>query len=46
MIGWPVDLASVKRLNDHLKDKGDEITESGLRDLFPWFVDAVDACSI
>ena len=34
-----------KRLNDHFKDKGDEVTESGLRDLFAWFTDAVDACN-
>ena len=34
-----------ERLNDHFKDKGDEVTESGLRDLFPWFTDAVDACN-
>ena len=34
-----------ERLNDHFKDKGDEATESGLRDLFPWFTDAVDACN-
>ena len=31
-------------LNDHLKGEGDKVTESGLRDLFPWFTDAVDAC--
>ena len=34
-----------ERLNDHFKDKGDEATESGLRDLFAWFTDAVDACN-
>ena len=34
-----------KRLNDHFKDKGDAVTESGLRDLFPWFTDAVAACN-
>ncbi len=34
-----------KRLNDHFKDKGDEVTESGLADLFPWFTDAVAACN-
>jgi hypothetical protein len=34
-----------ERLNDHFKDKGDEVTESGLRDLFAWFTDAVDACN-
>ena len=34
-----------KRLNDHFKDKGDAVTESGLADLFPWFTDAVAACN-
>ena len=34
-----------ERLNDHFKDKGDEATESGLRDLFAWFTDAVAACN-
>ena len=34
-----------ERLNDHFKDKGDEATESGLRDLFAWFTDAGDACN-
>ena len=34
-----------ERLDDHFKDKGDEATESGLRDLFAWFTDAVDACN-
>ena len=34
-----------ERLNDHFKDKGDEATESGLADLFPWFTDAVAACN-
>ena len=34
-----------KRLNDHFKDKGDEVTESGLADMFPWFTDAVAACN-
>ena len=32
-------------LNNHLKKNSDEVTESGLRDLFPWFTDAVDACN-
>ena len=34
-----------KRRNDHFKDKGDAVTESGLADLFPWFTDAVAACN-
>jgi hypothetical protein len=34
----------VTTLNDHLKKYSDAVTESGLRDLFPWFTDAVDAC--
>ena len=34
-----------KRLNDHFKDNGDKVTESGLADLFPWFTNAVAACN-
>ena len=35
-----------KKLDKHLKENSDEVTESGLRYLFPWFVDAVEACNI
>ena len=40
-----VTYADFKQLNKNFKDNSDTVTESGLRDMFPWFTDAVDACA-
>ena len=33
-----------RRLEDHFRNNADQVTESGLADLFPWFTDAVATC--
>ena len=40
-----VTYADFEQLNKNFKDNSDTVTESGLRDMFPWFTDAVDACA-
>ena len=37
--------ADFEQLSKNVKDNSDAVTESGLRDMFPWFTDAVDACA-
>ena len=37
--------ADFEQLSKNVKDNSDDLTESGLRDMFPWFTDAVDACA-
>ncbi len=40
-----VTFSEFKKLDDHIKKHSNEITESGLGDAFPWFVEVNENCA-
>jgi len=40
-----VTFSEFKKLDDHIKKHSNEITESGLGDAFPWFVEVNESCA-